>query len=216
MILTWTASGAGGHAGERVCSRAGAEATDVGVRGAALPSARFPGRSRGWTLDRAWVFRASRYPIGPSASGWVVGAVGRGSFCLGTGSLRVRVALVVGPECKGGMWTRDRVSGRTQGTGRRGLPMGRQADLCPRPGAHKCSQVVTVPTGAHVAGCSASFLQQPFADTLLGTALTQRRVAWPALPSRGDRRASSGPSADHELLQVSGVPGPWEVDALGR
>lgn len=109
-------------------------------------------------LDRAWVFRASRYPIGPSASGWVVGAVGRGSFCLGTGSLRVRVALVVGPECKGGMWTRDRVSGRTQGTGRRALPMGRQADLCPRPGAHKCSQVVTVLTGAHVAGCSASFV----------------------------------------------------------
>lgn len=82
--------------------------------------------------------------------------------------------------------------------------------------AHRWSQCSQVLTGAHVAGCSASFLQQPFADTLLGAALTQRRVAWPALPSRGDRRASSGPSADHELLQVSGVPGPWEVDALGR
>lgn len=75
----------------------------------------------------------------------------------------------------------------------------------------QCSQVLTWPAALH-----RSFLQQPFADTLLGTALTQRRVAWPALPSRGDRRASSGPSADRELLQVSGVPGPWEVDALGR
>lgn len=147
MILTWTASGAGGHAGERVCSRAGAEATGVGVRGAALPSARFPGRSRGWTLDRAWVFRASRYPIGPSASGWVVGAVGRGSFCLGTGSLRVRVALVVGPECKGGMWTRDRVSERTDA----GDWAPRSADGTPGGSlpASRCSQVLTGGHSAH-------------------------------------------------------------------
>lgn len=173
-------------------------------------------------LDRAWVFRASRYPIGPSASGWVVGAVGRGGFCLGTGSLRVRVALVVGPECKGGMWTRDRVSERTDagdwaprsadGTPGGSLPASRCSQvLTGGHSAHRCSQVLTWPAALH-----RSFLQQPFADTLLGTALTQRRVAWPALPSRGDRRASSGPSADHELLQVSGVPGPWEVDALGR
>lgn len=62
MILTWTASGAGGHAGERVCSRAGAEATGVGVRGAALPSARFPGRSRGWTLHPAVCLEALAEP----------------------------------------------------------------------------------------------------------------------------------------------------------
>lgn len=164
MILTWTASGAGGHAGERVCSRAGAEATGVGVRGAALPSARFPGRSWGWTLDRAWVFRASRYPIGPSASGWVVGAAGRGGFCLGTGSLRVRVAGPCGgPGVQG--WHVDEGQGVRE-DGRRGLG----AALCRwdarrisariqvLTSAHRWSQCSQVPTGAHVAGCSASFV----------------------------------------------------------